>query len=361
MSDNPSPEEIAAREEQERIAAEAAAAENQETPEQKAEREAAEAAAAAAAAEDEIPDDKVFSKLSKLTGDRLKSKEDLEKVLSFNEKDYIKPRSEVIRQLNDFGGDPKLFFELAEIDPENMDKKDAIIKNMMITKGYTKEDAELLFERKYSDALLSEGDDSFDPKNKRAAELLMADEFELSKENLAKFKSTKLSEFVQKEPTREEIEEANRVAEENWVKPVNSAVDSMNTIESQISFTLPDEQEVNETVSFDVSSQEVKSLVKDMLQDPSKFAEKFVTTFGAGKTPAEGIANLSKSIHILLNHEKLLATAAKVGASRALSAHIEKVVPGSVRKETTTTTTIDTKTSQSEAMVKAINEKMTGG
>jgi len=364
MNDNPSPEEIAAAEaEAARVAAETTAT-TEETPEQIAEREAAEAAALAAASEeDDIPEDKFYGKLSKTSGDRIKTKEDLDKVLSFNENDYIKPKSDLIKKLNEFDGDAKTFFELSELDVDGMDKKDAIIKNMMIQKGYSKEDAEMLFEDKFGAAFHTDEDVEFDAKQKRVAELKMEEEFAGAKENLAKYKVDKLASFGEKQPTAEELASVQQEREEKWIKPMSATVDSIEKIESGITFKLPDEQEVTEAYTFATTDNETKELIKAIVVDPATFGEKFVAEFGKGKTLEEGIKNLGEAIYFLKHKDEFLSLAAKLGADRSLASHLEKVNPGSLKKETRTTVVAgqENQLSVEKGFVKELNERMMGG
>ena len=143
--------------------------------------------------------------------------------------------------------------------------------------------------------------------------------------------------MVRTEPTQEQIEASAKEHEEKWIKPISAIVDSIDKIESSVTFKLPDEQEVTEAITFEANNQDTKTLIKSIVLDPQSFAANFAKEFGQGKTPEEGFANLSKNIHRLKHFDEYMALSATTAASKAIAAHLEKVNPGSVKKMTETT------------------------
>lgn len=340
---------------------------NPDTSGTKDNADVANAAAAAEAAKQqqqpEITDEGFFGELTKRYP-TIKGKEDIERALSFNESEYVKPKDankkELLSRLNDYDGDPQVFLELSKLDTTTMDNKDAIVRDLMVQRKLTKEDAELVFESKYANAFLKDADVGYDPKAKRLAEIELDDAAKLAKERLSAYKVSQLTPQGKKQPTPEEIEAALTQKKQTWDTPIENALNSTKKIDMSLKFKLTDDQEATEQFSYGAENAETKAVIKDLLldADPEKFVSKFLTRYGAGKTAEEQFKNLTDALYFLEHKHEMLAEAAAFGASKGVAAHIANIRPGNLEKDGTHTTSEKQPVTQAEALVKAINDKM---
>lgn len=279
-----------------------------------------------------ITDEMFFGELNKRTGEKLKGKEDLDKVLSFNESEYIKPHDERVTKLNQWiaeGKDPKLYLELSELDTDKMDAKEAIIRNTMTRRGISREDASLLFDHKYANAFTEAGQEGFDARAKRLAELEMTEEARNAKQELSQYKVTQMAP-AKTGPTQQELQALQERKQKEWDAPVENAIKNLSKIESSLKIKLPDEQEITETFQLGAEVETAKQIVKDLLSDPSQFATKFFNRYGAGKTAQEGFETLARTLMEFELRDDMKSSIASFGASKGVAAHLAKVRPGNL-------------------------------
>ena len=306
-------EQIAANTEAERISAEEAARTPEPTP---------------------ITDEVLFSEISKRY-DKVKSKEDLEKYLSFDETQYIKPKSELVKKLNDWQGEPEQYLKIAKLDVEKLDNKSAIIQDMMIKEGVTEKIAELRFKQKFGDAFISDEEIEYDEERKDK-KILAEYEFNKasveSKNNLSQWKaSSEESGFRKPEP----IDEAKRMEafEKEWVKPVKQAVDSLQKLSIETKYQLPDKTEVSEPFNYLTENAKTKEIVADMLTSPNSdvFMQKFMKQFGVDESGKLNFSKLAEAVTFILEKDSIIGKAMAVGASKGLSNHLKEVKVGNLK------------------------------
>ncbi len=310
----PTAEELAAQAEVERLAAEEAA-KNTPPP---------------------ITDEVLFSEISKRY-DKIKSKDDFEKLYSFDETQYIKPKSELVKKLNDWQGEPEQYLKVAKLDVEKLDNKSAIIQDMMIKEGLSEKVAEIKFNKQFGAAFQKDKDEFGDdnPDFNENEKLLAEHEFNKasveSKKNLSQWKASS-EELGFRKP--EPIDQAKRMEafDNEWVKPVKQAVEGLQKLSVETKYQLPDKTDVSEPFNYLTENAKTKEIVADMLTSPSAdlFMQKFMKQFGLDESGKLNFTKLTEAVTFLLEKDSIIGQAMAVGASKSLSHHLTGVKPGNL-------------------------------
>lgn len=305
---------------------------------------------------DPITDEVLLSEISKRYGDKIKTKEDFDRIMSFNESEYIKPKNQYAKALNDWHGDLDTFVKVQSLDVEKMDNKSAIIQNMMIKEGLTEEIANIKFNKMYGDAFKTETDEGYNENEKKLAEFQLMKDAGASKEALSQWKTS-----TQEQGSRnhQAQDEATRMAtfEKEWLSPVKQAVDGLQKLSLDVKYTLPDKTEVSEPFHFEIDNPESNKAVLNLLSSGSTedFMKNFITRYGTDEKGNFSFPRLAQAVAYLENKTAVVQKAMEVGASKSLSSHLDKIKPGNLQNEKQVTMASGNK-SHNEMIIEAFNK-----
>jgi len=302
----------------------------------------------------EITDEILFSFLSKKY-EGIKSKEDLDKLVQFNPNEYIKPKNDFVKKMNDWNGDIDTFVKLNKIDPEKMDNKSAIIQDMIINQGMSENVAEVMFKKQYG-AAFWDNDEILDEEKE---EKLVAEHLLLQRANEAKTSLSKwrVTETEKGNSNPQSIEEAQykQLVETTWTKPVSSLISNLQELNMELKYSLPDQTEVAEQLKFSVGEADGKKFLSEVLADPSDVGAKLVERFGIGDTPEAKLKSFVETLAFLQNKDAILKQVAEVAASKALSTHLKSVRPGDLGGDAKTVAASLGGKSKEELLIAAFN------
>lgn len=288
---------------------------------------------------EEVNDEKFYEFLKTKHG--IESLEQLESFKTFNPKEYIKPKSEIISKLNEWEGDPELFFKVSKLDVETLDNKEAIIQDKIL-KGYKREDAELLYEHEFGAADLKEDDDDYDPKKSRIALIMRNEAASTAKQGLAKWKTESM------EQGKRTPNENTAQAEQEWKSSIKNTLSQVDKLESKVKFALPDKSEAEMDFNFGLDASS-KSEVEKLLENPMNFFKKYSENGGFPK--------LVEAIAFLNNKDKVLSQAMTIAGQKALAEHLKTVRTGSIANPKTEAAEVATNFSQ-DKVVQQLHDQM---
>lgn len=302
----------------------------------------------------EITDEILFSELSKKY-EGIKSKDDLDKLVQFNPNEYIKPKNDFVKKMNDWNGDIDTFVKLNKIDPEKMDNKTAIIQDMVINQGMSENVAEVMFKKQYGAAFLDETDISDEDKEEKlVAEHLLLQRANEAKTSLSKWRVTE-TEKGNSNPQSIEEAQYKQLVETTWTKPVSGLISNLQELNMELKYSLPDQTEVAEQLKFSVGEADGKKFLSEVLADPSDVGAKLVERFGIGDTPEAKLKSFVETLAFLQNKDAILKQVAEVAASKALSTHLKSVRPGDLGGDAKTVATSLNGKSREELLIAAFN------
>lgn len=314
----------------------------------------------------EITDDVLYTEIAKRFADKgINSKEDFEAVINKGSQDYsnhIQVKNPLVKGLNDWAGDPEVFFKIQKLDVDALDNKAAIIENIKISEGVNQKLAEAIFNEKYGNAMVDAEDEDFDkedPKYLLALHNLEKDARN-AKDSLAKWKVSEMEKGQQKIDPNVEIEREQRY-QENWAKPIQNAMKDLQKLDFSLDFELPDKTKVSEPFSYGVGeSQEIKAAVQDILLSKSsdEFMAKMITRYGMaedGKTP--DLAKLAGKLAALESLPSLIQQIASTASSKAIAHHLATLKPGDLSKDKFAGGQKTTSTPKVQNMIDAMNAK----
>lgn len=302
----------------------------------------------------EITDEILFSELSKKY-EVIKSKEDLDKLVQFNPNEYIKPKNDFVKKMNDWNGDIETFVKINKTDPEKMDNKTAIIQDMVINQGMSENVAEVMFKKQYGAAFMNDEYLSDEGKEEKlVAEHLLLQRANEAKTSLSKWRVTEMDKG---NSNPQAIEEAQykQLVETTWTKPVSNLISNLQELNLGLKYSLPDQTEVAEELKFSVGEADGKKFLSEVLADPSDVGAKLVERFGVGDTPEAKLKSFVETLAFLQNKDAILKQVAEVAASKALSTHLKSVRPGDLGGDAkTVASSLDGK-SKEELLIAAFN------
>lgn len=302
----------------------------------------------------EITDEILFSELSKKY-EGIKSKEDLDKLVQFNPNEYIKPKNDFVKKMNDWNGDIDTFVKLNKIDPEKMDNKSAIIQDMIINQGMSENVAEVMFKKQFAAAFLDNDEISDDDKEEKlVAEHLLLQRANEAKTSLSKWRVTE-TEKGNSNPQSIEEAQYKQLVETTWTKPVGSLISNLQELNMELKYSLPDQTEVAEQLKFSVGEADGKKFLSEVLADPSDVGAKLVERFGIGDTPEAKLKSFVETLAFLQNKDAILKQVAEVAASKALSTHLKSVRPGDLGGDAKTVAASLSGKSKEELLIAAFN------
>ena len=363
----PTPEELAAQE-AERLAAEAAAQNQEKSPEELAAAQAqqeAERLAAEQAAQQIVVTDEIFeAELAKRYGERgIKSKTELEAKLAEDYSGHLKPKSELIKKLNEWDGDPETFLRLNKLDVDAMDNKAAIIENMKIKEGMTDRVAEIAFNKRYGHALKTQDDPDFDEEEHEMATFNLQRDGVTAKSALSQWKVSEMEKGQQKIDVQADADR-EKAYEERYLKPLKTTIDNLQKLDFNVKYSLPDKTEVEENFVFAITNADSKKIAEDMLavKDTAQFMEKYIKRYGLNSDKTANLTGLTEPILFYENRHEYTRQVMEIAASKAIERHLANLKPGDLGNERragdqSDTKTVDAATNIVNAMNKAASQK----
>lgn len=321
---------------------------NQNNENKNAEELAAQELAALAAAEaakntpTPITDEILFSEITKRYP-TIKSKEDMDSRAAFDETQFIKPKNEVIRKLNDWQGEPELYLKVAKLEVEKLNNKSAIIQDLIIKEGLSERVAEIKFNKQYGAAFQEpkdkEGNDN--PDFNEDEKLLADNDFNKAaveaKKNLSQWKaSSEETGFRKPDPQ----DEAKRQIDfqKQWVEPVKAAIGGLQKISMDTKYKLSDNTEVTEPFVYSTENPETKKVVEDLLTEPNPnvFIQKLWNQLAKDETGKISFTKMAEALTKLIELDDFVGKAMSVGASKGVANHLANVKPGNLSEKRAT-------------------------
>lgn len=298
----------------------------------------------------ELSEQEIWNKA--LTGTRFKTKEEFEQFA----RDAIIPKSDLVRKLNDFDKDPELLIKVNKLDVEKLDDKESIIQRIMLEKGRSREQAELLFQDDYEVALKTPGaeDHTYTENQIRAAQLRMQDKAEEDKKWLTQWKTdvtaTGISPEQQALQAKEQQDLADRI--QAYSQGINSAIDSNDKLNFSFKITTPDNKEVDESFTFGVS-EDARKTAKDILSDPHTLRDKFWARYGTGEKAYD---KLAEAIYIIENRNEIIAKIASHAYGKGYESLTREVKPGKIDASETGASAAPTTKTREDVLIEYFKE-----
>ncbi len=316
----------------------------------------------AAAESAPLTDEILFAEIGKRYGDKgIKSREDLERIVSADYSNHIVPKNDLVKKLNDWAGDLETFTKLSKLDVDAMDNKAAIIEDMIIKEGLSSELAEIKFNRKYGHAFKESTDEGYDADEKALASHDLMKDAKSAKESLGQWKASEQDKGTNRVDPEAEAKAAQQY-DEQWLKPIKSAIEGLQKIDLNVKYELPDKTMVEEPFSFGVEQSESKKIAEDILSSKStdELLTKLVQRYGVG--PDGKTANHKGLVDLIMfyeNRNEIIQHAMSVGASKGLENHLKNVKPGDLANEKRDGENQRRTPSNEQNVIDAMNKAMT--